>query len=393
MQRRALVLSLGSAQTLAWASSYYLPAMIAAPMAAELGVTVPAVFATLSMALVVSALVGPAAGRLIDRHGGRPVLMADSVLLALGLAMLALAQGPVTLVAAWLVLGLAMGFGLYDAAFAALVHLYGRDARSAISGITLLGGLASTIGWPVTMWLESHWGWRGACAAWALANLLIGLPLNAMLPRVRQPPAAAQAVAAASSDPHAETAPPPPAPPRHVAPLLAAVFGLCGIVTMGIAAHLPALMLAAGAAPGAAVAVAALVGPAQVAGRLLELGPLRRLPALVTGRAATLGHPVGALALLLLGPAGLVPFALLHGLGNGLVTIVRGTLPLSLFGAAGYGARQGWLALPSRFLGAIAPWLFGLALQRWSLGLLWISAALGALAAAGLFALRLPVRR
>jgi MFS family permease len=193
--RPGTVTALGLAQTLAWASSYYLPAMLAAPMARDLGVSMPTVFAAFSMALIVSALLGPRAGRAIDRWGGRPVLMGTSVVFAVGLAALGLAQGPVGLFAAWVVMGIGMGSGLYEAAFAALVRLYGKDSRGTITGITLFAGFASTVGWPLSTLLESQVGWRGACYAWAALHLLVGLPLNALLPRA---PAMDAAPAAAS---------------------------------------------------------------------------------------------------------------------------------------------------------------------------------------------------
>lgn len=384
--RATVVLALGVAQTLAWASSFYLPAMLAAPMAQELGVAVSTLYALLSTALVISALLGPLAGRLIDRHGGRPVLMACSLVFALGLLVLALAQGLATLVLAWVLLGVAMAFGLYDAAFAALVRLHGAGARSAITGITLVAGFASTVGWPLTALLETWWGWRGACGCWALLHLVLALPLNAVLPRTADAAAAAPAPTAAA----AAAAPAPAPAPAGAVLLLAAVFALLSLVSTGVATHLPALLQAAGATLAVAVATAALMGPAQVAARLIELALMRRRSPLLTARAAALGHPLAACALVLLGPLGALPFAVLHGLGNGLLTIVRGTLPLALFGAAGYGARQGWLTLPARLLGALSPWLFGLALARWGLGALVVSVALALAALGGLVLLRLP---
>lgn len=385
--RTRVVLALGVAQTLAWASSFYLPAMLAAPMARELGVRVPTVYALLSMALVVSALLGPLAGRLIDSHGGRPVLMACSGVFALGLAVLATAQGQATLVLAWVLLGVAMGFGLYDAAFAALVRVYGPDARSAITGITLLAGFASTVGWPLTAWLEARWGWRVACGSWALLHLVVALPLNATLPRHARAAAPAQAAMPGAAG---VTGPRPSRKPTSGELLLATVFALMGIVSTGVATHLPAVLQAAGATLAVAVATAALMGPAQVAARLVELGLMRRRSPLLTARAAALAHPVAAALLAVLGPLGALPFAVVHGLGNGLVTIVRGTLPLALFGAAGYGVRQGWLTLPARLLGALAPWLFGLALARWGLGALGLSVVLALAGFGGLALLRLP---
>jgi MFS family permease len=160
-----VVLRLGTTQTLAWASSYYLPALLAAPLAAELGMAVTQVFGAFTLALVISALVGPAAGRAIDRHGGRAVLLVTNLLFAAGLAALGLAQAGWQVWAAWCVIGVAMGSGLYDAAFATLVRLYPVSARNAITGITLIAGFASTVGWPLTQWgLDT---WAGAAPAWA----------------------------------------------------------------------------------------------------------------------------------------------------------------------------------------------------------------------------------
>ena len=156
--RAPVIAALGTAQTLAWASTYYLPAMLAAPMARDLGLSTPTVFAAFSVALGVSALTGPGAGRAIDQHGGRPVLMATSVLFALGLVALGAAQGAWSLFAAWVLIGVAMGSGLYEAAFSSLVRLYGHGARNAITGITLIAGFASTVGWPLTTLLEGHFG-------------------------------------------------------------------------------------------------------------------------------------------------------------------------------------------------------------------------------------------
>jgi predicted MFS family arabinose efflux permease len=381
-----VVLVLGTAQTLAWASSFYLPAMLATPMAQSLGVAPPTVFALFSMALLVSALAGPAAGRFIDRHGGRPVLLASNGLFIAGLLALAAAQGFWSLAAAWLLLGGAMALGLYEAAFAALVRLYGAGSRNAITGITLLAGFASTVGWPLSALMEQHWGWRGACVGWALLHLVLGVPLNLWLPRAPVRPAAAPA---AAETPQAD---PAPEPPRHAALLLSVAFTLQWFVSTAMAAHLPRLMQATGGTLALAVTVGALVGPAQVAGRLLEFSVLRRFSPLAVARGAALSHPVGALLLYAGGAAVAAPFAVLHGLGNGILTIAKGTLPLLLFGPAGYGARQGWIALPGRVAQALSPWLFGLALEQWGARVLWLSAGLCAGGCGALLLLRLPRR-
>jgi predicted MFS family arabinose efflux permease len=382
--RARVVGTLGVAQTLAWASSYYLPALLARPMARDLGVSEPTVFAAFSAALVVSALVGPHSGRRIDRWGGRPVLMATSGLFALGLAVMALANGPIGLFAAWLVMGVAMGSGLYEAAFASLVRLYGQDARSSITGITLIAGFASTVGWPLTAALEHALGWREACWAWAALHLVVGLPLNAWLPRWDTPAPAPSADAPPAGDD------PPPAPSAMTASMLAWVFAVTWFISTAMAAHLPSLLAAVGAAPAEVIVIGALVGPAQVAGRLLEFGFLRRLHPLHSARAAALMHPLGAALLALLGAPVAMLFALLHGAGNGILTIAKGTLPLALFGPQGYGQRQGLLMLPARLGQALSPWLFGLLLAQWGTGALWISAALGLSALVALLLIKLP---
>ena len=380
--RLAPVLALGSAQTLAWASSYYVPAVLAAPMARDLGVTPPTVFAAFSAALLVSAALGPHAGRAIDLWGGRVVLAGTNVVFAAGLVALALAQGPTTLFLAWAVLGVGMGSGLYEAAFAALVRLYGTGSRNAITGITLIAGFASTVGWPLSALLESHFGWRGACFAWAALHLVLGLPLNLSLPRAG--PVPAQPVEAAPPSPVTRAA------TQRAALLLAIAFAATWFISTAMAAHLPRLLQASGATLAVAVGVGALVGPAQVAGRLLEFGWLRRVHPMLSARLAALMHPLGAIALTAFGGPAAAVFALLHGAGNGILTIAKGTLPLVLFGPAGYGQRQGWLMVPARIAQALAPWLFGLLLDRWGAHAIWASAAIGMIAFVALWALRAP---
>jgi MFS family permease len=173
-----LIVALGTTQTLAWASSYYLPAILADSIASDLGISSNWVFAAFSASLVISGLLGPRIGRQIDAVGGRQVLSASNVLLAAGLTLLGLANSLWLLAIAWLVLGLGMGLGLYDAAFATLGRIYGDAARRSITGITLLAGFASTVGWPLSAWGLETIGWRETCFAWASAHMIIGLPLN-----------------------------------------------------------------------------------------------------------------------------------------------------------------------------------------------------------------------
>lgn len=398
MRRSAVTVALGAAQTLAWASSYYLPAMLAPAMARDLGVQTATVFAAFSVALVVSALVGPRVGAAIDRRGGRPVLVASSLLFAAGLAGLGLAAGPVALFAAWALLGVAMAAGLYDAAFSALVHLHGHRARAMITGVTLFGGFASTVGWPLSAWLDAQFGWRVACFTWAGLHLLVGLPLHAWLPRRATPPepAAASTAPAPAGDPAATAATAATAAgvdtrdTRRSTLLLSFVFAVTWFTSTAMAAHLPRVLQAAGATLAVAVFVGALIGPAQVAARLLEFGLLRRVNPLISSRIASTLHPVGAALLWVFGAPAAAWFGVLHGAGNGIMTIAKGTLPLALFGERGYGRRQGVLSVPARIAQAAAPWLFGLALDRWGAAAIGLTAGLGVLSLLALLALRRP---
>ena len=382
-----MIAALGTAQTLAWASTYYLPAMLAAPMAHELGVSIPTVFAAFSFALVVSAMLGPYAGRSIDRWGARPVLSCTNLIFAAGLAALANARGTAGLFGAWIILGIGMGSGLYEAAFASLVRLYGRDARSAITGITLIAGFASTIGWPLSNLLEHQMGWRGTCYAWAAMHLLLGLPLNLSLPKIgRASPSSISHQSTATDDTVRLTG----ARAKRAGILLATVFAATWFISTAMAAHLPRLLQSTGASLATAVAVGALIGPAQVAGRLVEFGLLRKLHPLLSARLAALMHPAGAMLLLVIGGPVSAVFALMHGAGNGILTIANGTLPLVLFGSKGYGQRQGMLMVPARLAQASSPWLFGLCINQWGAGALWISGAIGLLAFAALMAIPKP---
>lgn len=396
-RQRGAVARLGTAQTLAWASSYYLPAMLAEPMARDLGVSTATVFAAFSVALIVSALLGPLAGRAIDTHGGRPVLVGTNLVFATGLGCMAMAQGPATLFAAWVMMGVAMGSGLYEAAFASLVRLYGQGARNAITGITLIAGFASTVGWPLSAWMEAQWGWRGACVGWAALHLLVGVPLNNWLPRGAGAHAADGGTATAGTAPNvsgasaavpAATAADASAGTLRATLLLSFVFAVTWFTSTAMAAHLPRLLQASGTSLQVAVAMAALVGPAQVAARLAEFGLLRRMHPLVSAQLAAAAHPVGAGILMLVGGPAAAVFTVLHGAGNGILTIAKGTLPLVLFGPTGYGARQGLMMVPARVAQAFAPVLFGMLLDSVGAAAAWLTALLGVAALGALWALR-----
>jgi len=361
-----VVAALGTAQTLAWASSYYLPAILADPIASGIGLSRNWVFAAFSLSLLVAAVLGPAVGRLIDRRGGRNVLAVSNLVLAAGLVALAAAEGPLSLLAAWVILGVGMSLGLYDAGFATLAALYGHGARGPITGITLFAGFASTVSWPVSAMLNDAVGWRETCLIWAALNLVIGLPLN----RLVLPAAPSLARDHSVSEPYVGWR------PYREMFLLAFVFAAVWFVTGAMAAHIPTLLERAGATPAQAVAAAALVGPAQVAARLGEFAVLRRIHPLISARIAAVLHPIGAVVFFMLGPASAAVFTLLYGAGNGLLTIARGTVPLAIFGPLGYGERNGLLGAPARIVQAFAPLIFGFLLDTIGIAAIWVSAAL-----------------
>ncbi len=380
-KRWLVIAGLGTTQTLAWASSYYLIAILAPAMARDTGSSQAGVLAAFSASLLISALLGPRVGRTIDRFGGREVLGLSNLLFALGLGVLAVAHALPLLWLGWLVIGAAMGLGLYDAAFATLGRMYGLTARSAITGITLIAGFASTVGWPLTAWGEVTLGWRGTCAAWAVAHVVLGLPLNLLLlPKLRL----AQLTEAASNKPNV--------PMDRTMWLLGFAFAAGWVVSTAMAAHLPRLLEAAGATTVQAIAAAALVGPAQVAARVLEAGFLSRYHPLVSARLSTLTHPIGAGVLLLGGGWLAMPFTLLHGAGNGILTIARGTVPLAVFGPDNYGYRLGLIGAPARILQAGAPIAFGILIDRFGAQALLFSSAACLAATSALLAVAVQPR-
>jgi MFS family permease len=353
-----VVSAIGVAQIVAWGSSYYLLAVLAGPVVADTGWPLTWLMGGLSIGMLVSGLISPRIGRLIDRRGGHPVLAASAVLFTIGMLMLGLAPSLPVFLLAWMVLGLAMGAGLYDPAFSTLGRLYGEHARPAITQVTLFGGLASTVCWPLSALLVEQLGWRGACLTYAAIHLLIVLPLY--LFGVPREPAK---FSPASVDP--KLAPMPghvQASQRYAFAMLAAGFTLAAVIMTVISVHLLTLLQSQGLALATAVALGTLIGPAQVGARLLEM---------VFGRTA---HPVWSLLAstvlvaiglgMLVGVPGVVAAGIvLYGMGSGIRSIARGTVPLALFGKEGYAVLMGRMAMPvliaqaaSPFLGA---WLLG----------------------------------
>lgn len=364
-----IILALGTTQTLAWASSYYLPAILADPIAHDLGISSNWFFAAFSAAMIIGGLLGPRVGRQIDLFGGRSVLSGSNVILAAGLALLGASTSGWMLGAAWFLLGIGMATGLYDAAFGALGRIYGDNARRAITGITLVAGFASTVGWPLSSWGLETIGWRNTCYAWAVAHLLIGLPLNLLfLPKAT----VAKRAEGSTVKPHIQIDRP--------MILLSVAFAAAWTVTSAMAAHLPRIVEAFGATPAQAVFAGMMIGPAQVAARVLEASTLSRFHPLFSTRLACITHPIGACVIGIFGGPAAAAFALLHGAGNGLLTISRGTLPLALFGPENYGYRLGLIGAPSRICQAVAPLGFSFLIDAFGGGVVVASSMLSLVA-------------
>jgi predicted MFS family arabinose efflux permease len=347
-----VVIGFGLGQIAAFACSFYLMGVLADPIARELALSPAFVFATVSLSLLVPAFVSPGVARRIDTRGGKPVLIASHVVFALGLLILGVAAHGAVLALAMVVMGFGMALGLSPTPFAILVQLYGGGARRPITAVALIGGLGSTVGWPLTGAVAEALGWRGACFLWSAIQLLVCLPLTAFVcPPARATPPTPQAS-------HAEV--------RWDRPMvqLTILFACAWFISTCMSAHLPRLLAAFGMPMAAATAAAGLVGVAAVTVRLLEFTVLRRLPPLATTRVATVMHPIGAAALLATDGAAGAALALGQGAGNGMLTVAKGVLPLSIYGPGSYAYRSALIGRPAILAQAAGPLVFALAIER-----------------------------
>ncbi|MGD9924030.1 MAG: MFS transporter, partial [Pseudorhodoplanes sp.] len=327
------VVCLGIVQILAWGSSFYFPAVLAAPIVSDTGWPLSAVVGGVSVGLLTGGLVSPQIGALIGRHGGRPVLASSSLLFAAGLAGIGLAPSVPFYLCAWVIVGLGMGAGLYDAAFAALGKMYGQAARGPITHLTLFGGFASTICWPLSAFLVDSIGWRGTCFTYAALHLIVALPLQlaAMRGAPKPEPDAAASSASAAADAPAATVPHETAILILIALILSVAAGIGSIIVV----HLLIVLQARGLDFASAVALGMLFGPAQIAARVVEsLAGGRYHP--IWTLAASVGLMAIGLLLLLSGWPVIALAVILYAAGYGISWIARGTLPLSIFGALRY---------------------------------------------------------
>ena len=381
------VLVLGVTQIIAWGALFYPPVLTVPLIAADRGWSAGLSMGGFSLGLLVAGLVSPRVGAAIDRHGGHRVMPIGSLVGALGLVALVHAEHPLAYLAVWAVLGAAMAASLYDPAFATLGRIFGAGARPAITALTLAGGFASTVSWPVTYALIGAVGWRGTYLIYAALLALLAAPLHAFaLPRSHADPGL----------PHrASTTPPVVAlPARGLAfVLVATAFAAYAFVPSGLAAHLLAMFQRFGLDAATVVIIGALFGPAQVAARLLEFLFARKLHPLVIARFAVAVLVLAFMLLAVLGLSGPVAalFAVMFGAANGLLTIARGTVPLALFGAAGYGRLLGRIAGPFLVIQAVAPLVLAIVSEHYSdAAALAVAAAFALVALACLALIRRP---
>lgn len=360
---RQIVFTLGTLQILAWGSSFYLLSVLAPAIARDTGWPTAFVVGGISLALLVAGIASPRVGLLIQTHGGRRVLAASSLLFAAGLAVLASATVLPVYFTAWTLIGLGMASGLYDPAFATLGRQFGHEARRMITTVTLFGGFASTLCWPLTAWLLEQHGWRIACATYAGLHLFIGLPAYLLL-LPRRPPALAAAAGPAS--PQVREL---PRDTQKTALVLLGVILTIGAVTMSLlSAHLLILLQMRGIDLAAAVGLGALIGPSQVAARIVEMAFGRRLHPLWTMLAGVVLVASGV-ALLAIGFPIVAVSLIAYGAGNGISSIVRGAVPLVLFGPSRYAVLMGRLGLPILIGMAAAPTAGALLLDAGGTGL------------------------
>lgn len=362
MRDRLFVPVLGFGQIVGFASSYYLLGVLADPMAQDTGAAAPSLFATLSGAFLISAILTPASGRAIERYGGRRVQAFAHVAFASALLLMATAT---TIPVLWLgiaALGVGMGTGLYGTAFAIVVEKRGGEARRGITAVSLIGALGGGLGWPISRALVQLGDWRLACLIWALTHLMVCLPLTlSILPKSISPPSG----------------------PRERTPLkwdrrmiqMAGIFAGAWMVSTAMGAHLPRVLSALGMTASTAAWAAGLMAASAIAARLFDLLVMHRAHPLATVRLACLLHPVGAL-FALSGPVAAPLLAIGQGAGNGLLSVASGVLPLQIFGPERYAIRQALLLTPARYLQAAAPAAYAWALDGSVTAALLLSSAL-----------------
>ncbi len=348
-----LTLRLGITQIIGWGSGFYLPAILAVPISKSIGVSTETFFWAFTLSLLVSGLVGPRVGRLIDMYGGRKVLPWGNLAFFVGLVMLAFSTNELMLFVAWAIIGIGGSMSNYDSAFATAVAFFKENSNRVIAGITVFAGFSSTISWPLTSLLNTQLGWQAAVLFWAAMHLCISLPLHATIPRSEQ------------REIDVMTGPIQKIMKRglkfdKLLVVFALMFALEGFIVSSVNTTLPFLLTELGASEQLALLAAVILGPSQVFARILLVALGKKTGPITVAAISIAVHPLGVILILLFGVNGLLGFVILHGIGVGLNPFIRGSLPLLFFGAQSYGQRQGYVMMLSKIVGALSPTLLTL---------------------------------
>jgi predicted MFS family arabinose efflux permease len=348
-----LSIRLGITQIISWGSGFYIPAILAVPISASIGITTELFFWAFTFSLLLSGVLGPRIGRAIDRFGGRKVLPWGNLAFAAGLTALAFSTEPIMLFIAWGLIGVGGSMGNYDSAFATAVNFFKEKSNKVIAMITVFAGFSSTISWPLTTYLEASFGWQAAVLFWAAAHLIICLPLHLTIPR--------------SEERVIETM---TGPIKKIMKnkfrfdsllvIFAVMFALEGFIVSSVNTTLPFLLTELGASNSLALLAAVILGPSQVMARVLLVFLSKHLGPIAVAGISIAAHPLGVILVLMFGVNALLPFVILHGIGVGFNPFIRGTLPLLFFGASSYGQRQGYVMMLSKIVSAFSPALLTL---------------------------------
>ena len=377
-------LGLGLTQVIGWGTTFLMPSVLGRSIQQGLSIPSEVVFGGITVMFGVGALISPQIGRAMDRLGARDIMTAGSLLYALALAGLALSQGTVSYLLCWAALGVASTLALNTPASIALAQVAGPRARQAISLLAIIGGLASTIFWPLSGALDALMGWRGVLLAYAGLHFFVCLPIHFLALPKRPPPS----LATASGNPAASGMPREHLRLAYL--LLSLTLSSGAFVFTGVIVHLIEILRGLGHAPAAALLIGSMVGPAQVSVRFIELLFGHRYSIMHSAVFGSAILPLG-LGLALIG-GGYFTVALIcifcYGTSNGLKAVQRATLPLALFGRAEFGAYLGRLALPQGIVSAAAPVVMAAVLARYgATGALWTFFALSSVSLASMLML------
>lgn len=348
--------ALGITQIIGYGTLYYSFSILAPGIAEEFGLAVEWIYGSISLALLAGGLISPYAGALADRHGAARILSVGSAAAALSLVVCGLSINVSMFLAGLVLVELASALVLYSTAFALLAQATGPAAQRNITYLTLIAGFASTIFWPLTTWMLQRLDWHQVYFAFAGLHVLVCLPLHFWLTRFARI-AARRPVEEAVPSSEAGAA------GSFTFVLVVLGFSLAGFVSAATLFHIVPMLGMLGLG-GSGVLVATLFGPAQVASRLVNMAFGKDLPASVLAVISAMLMPAALTVLALTAPqiGGAIAFAIIFGLGSGLFSIVSGTLPLALFGTAGFGKRLGWISLGRLGVSAVAPFALSVAL-------------------------------